>query len=316
MKKLMISMLAMAAMVSCTNEIENPDQPQVNQNEPVEIQMNAGIYNVQTKTVGAIDGLPTEGNTITDIVFLRNDGTTADWSSADLKQIKATIASNGTVTFTEGKQYYPTKESETAYLIGFHPIGTIQSITAGSISFKSSELDGQKDIMYAPVTSGTKKSAEALKPAFAHKLSQLQFTFIKDASFISDATVAKIVVKGTHLPTSMNINDGAITYATSTSDITAFTDKTYAITADNKVHCGSIVMIEAVSAESAELTLTLDITLSDGTEIKNVNIETLKKPEIGKAHNIDLTFKQAEVSATASIAKWETGSVTGSGNVL
>ena len=27
MKKLMISMLAMAAMVSCTNEIENPDQP-------------------------------------------------------------------------------------------------------------------------------------------------------------------------------------------------------------------------------------------------------------------------------------------------
>lgn len=30
----MISMLAMAAMVSCTNEIENPDQPQVNQNEP------------------------------------------------------------------------------------------------------------------------------------------------------------------------------------------------------------------------------------------------------------------------------------------
>ena len=43
MKKLMISMLAMAAMVSCTNEIENPDQPKIEGNEPVEIKLNAGI---------------------------------------------------------------------------------------------------------------------------------------------------------------------------------------------------------------------------------------------------------------------------------
>ena len=38
MKKLMISMLAMAAMVSCTNEIEGPDQPKVNENEPVAVE--------------------------------------------------------------------------------------------------------------------------------------------------------------------------------------------------------------------------------------------------------------------------------------
>ena len=49
MKKLMISMLAMAAMVSCTNEIEGPDQPQVNQNEPVEIKLNAGVGTITTK---------------------------------------------------------------------------------------------------------------------------------------------------------------------------------------------------------------------------------------------------------------------------
>ena len=49
MKKLMISMLAMAAMVSCTNEIENPDQPQVNQNEPTPIEFGSSILGVQTK---------------------------------------------------------------------------------------------------------------------------------------------------------------------------------------------------------------------------------------------------------------------------
>lgn len=45
----MISMLAMAAMVSCTNEIENPDQPKIEGNEPVEIKLNAGIIGVETK---------------------------------------------------------------------------------------------------------------------------------------------------------------------------------------------------------------------------------------------------------------------------
>ena len=45
----MISMLAMAAMVSCTNEIENPDQPQVNQNEPTPIEFGSSILGVQTK---------------------------------------------------------------------------------------------------------------------------------------------------------------------------------------------------------------------------------------------------------------------------
>ena len=45
----MISMLAMAAMVSCTNEIENPDQPQVNQNEPTPIEFGSSILAVQTK---------------------------------------------------------------------------------------------------------------------------------------------------------------------------------------------------------------------------------------------------------------------------
>ena len=51
MKKLMISMLAMAAMVSCTNEIENPDQPKVNENEPVAITFGSSIVGIQTKAV-------------------------------------------------------------------------------------------------------------------------------------------------------------------------------------------------------------------------------------------------------------------------
>lgn len=47
----MISMLAMAAMVSCTNEIENPDQPKVNENEPVAITFGSSIVGIQTKAV-------------------------------------------------------------------------------------------------------------------------------------------------------------------------------------------------------------------------------------------------------------------------
>lgn len=279
--------------------------------------MSAGIYNVQTKTIGAINGLPTTGNTIDDVAFFRCDGTAADWSSNVPTQIKATIASGGAVSFTENKQYYPTKADESAFLIGFHPQSTIKEVTKGSIAFEASKLTGQEDIMYAPVKSGSKATTTALEPAFAHQLSQLQFKFIKDASFISTATVASVVVKGTHLPESMAINDGTITYSTTASSITAFTNKTYAIQEEPSAsNCGSVVMVEAVPTAGKDLTLKLDITLSDGTVISDVAVNTLQKPEIGKAHVITLTFKQKEVTASATIAQWDNSSTNGTGEVL
>ena len=305
MKKLMISMLAIAsmtAMVSCSNENDPIDDAQ---DQPVEIKMSAGILNVSTKA--PID--ETLSADLNDIAFIRFDGAqngTWTWDET-LNPINAIIkkADMG-ITFTP-VQYYPTDKSQYAHLIGYYPSTIFSSRTNKNITITG--FDGTQDIMYAGEQKGNKENA-SITTSFAHQLSQLKFKFEKESSFTNTSTISNIVIKGTKEPISLDLSNGAITYGTNDFSIN-LTGKSYVLDGTEQAQ----TLIQAIPTEGTATDITLDITLSDGTTFPNVTVTGIEKPEKGKAHLITLTFSQKDVAAIATIAKWEDSTTTGSGNV-
>ena len=287
MKKLILSVLAIAAMTSCTkSSVEDLDP-----NAPVEIKLNAGI---EVNTIARSSGAITPQSAVDDVVFVRADETAipSDWTIATVQSIDAKIAAtNGAITFTPS-QYYNIDKTKNTYLIGYHP-GTGATLANGVVTFTG--LTGQQDIMYAPVVNGNKSTTEALKPSFSHKLSQLKFKFVKGTGYTGDATITSIKVKGTKLPASMAIADGTITYASAATDLDAFKGKTYALEEATAVDDVTLVEVGASAIK-------LDITLSDATVFTDVAVNLTTAAST--AHVITLTFTQKEISSTATIGQW------------
>lgn len=294
MKKMLISVLALLGMVACTNE----NEPEIiNENgDPVEIKMVSSVVDVNAKTRTVV----TEGDEI-DVAFSRIDAITSpiDWKTGI--EVAAKIGTDKNITFTTPQYYSPTATTN-SYFIGYYPTGTLAN---GVVTFTG--MDGSQDILYATEVHGNKTSGNtALSPAFKHKLAQLQFKFVKDASFQKDVTVTEIKINGTHLPVSLNVADGVITYATDPTVITAFTGQNYAMGATDPVTpANNLVEVGANG-------ITLDITLSDDTTFSGVSVSLTTKEST--AHVITLTFKQAEATGSATIGEWEPGDA-GTGEV-
>lgn len=295
----MISMLAMAAMVSCTSEGILDDETPDTGKALVPIKLSASIMGVETKA--PVD----KTMEITDVAILKAETPTADvasfkWATAtDVTPKTATIAANtGVITLTGSTLYYPTAPTSSAVIGAFYP-ESAATLKDGVVTFTKDQIkSGDKDIMWADKENGDKtKGNSPLSLSFSHKLSQLQFKFAKDNSFSTTATVSQIVVKGTKLPSTMNLDDGTIEYETTASDITIATSGINIDPTSNPV----IVLVQPTVSD-----IKLDISLSDGTTIENVAIQSLTTAE-STAHEVTLTFKQQEISATAIIGEWKTG---------
>lgn len=295
----MISMLAMAAMVSCTSEGILDDETPDTGNALVPIKLSASIIGVETK--GPVD----KTMEITDVAILKAETATTDlgsfkWDTAtDITPKTATIAANtGVISLTGTTLYYPTSPASSAVIGAFYP-QSAATFKDGVVTFTKDQIkSGDKDIMWADKENGDKtKGSTPLSLSFNHKLSQLQFKFAKDNSFSTTATVDQIVVKGTKLPSTMDLDNGTIEYETTASDITIATSGITIDPASSPV----IVLVEPTVSD-----IKLDISLSDGTTIENVAIQSLTTIE-STAHEVTLTFKQQEISATAIIGEWKTG---------
>lgn len=286
MKKMIIPVLALLGMVACTNE----NEPEIiNENgDPVEIKMVASMVDVNAKTRTVVE----EGNAI-EVAFARIDATTlpTDWKTGT--EVAANIGSDKAITFPTPQYYSPTATMN-SYFIGYYPKG---ALTDGVVTFTG--MDGSQDILYATEVHGNKTSGNTvLSPTFNHQLAQLQFKFVKDASFQKEVTVKEIKINNTHLPQSLNIADGKIIYATDPTVITAFTNESYPMGATEPVIPTNNLVEVNVNG------ITLDITLSDGTTFTGVSVTLTTKK--ATAHVITLTFKQASASGSATIGVWGT----------
>lgn len=282
---MIIPVLALLGMVACTNE--NEPEIVIDNNEPVEIKMVASIVDVNAKTKAAIN----PGAALTGVTFLRTDGTAKpDWATVTPTSIPTSIAAtSGAITF-EPIQYYSADATQNAYFVGYYPSGTLAN---GVVTFTG--MDGSQDIMYAQEVSGNKTNT-TLAAAFVHKLAQLQFKFKKDATFQgTDVKVTSIIIKGTQLPESLNIKDGTIKYATSSTPITAFTGGTYPMDESLVTPANNLVQVGANAIK-------LDITLDNGATFNDVSVTLTTKETT--AHVITLTFKQASATGNATIGTW------------
>lgn len=306
MKTLVLSMISIAAtvaaMTACTsesdpiNEITNPKDAKV------EIKLNAGVIGVETKA--AITG---------DDTF---EATIVGWESADKPTAEAELAWQTTAKNISGKasnevlkleqtQYYNPNGTKT-YIRGFYPTATPNGT---SITFTNET--GSVDLIMSDLTDvGTKAATLPVNIPFSHKLSQLKMNIKKDASLGDDVTLKSITVKNAVVPTGFDLITGTINYSEPT-DISISNISDASINNTDGSIVGDPIMIKPITETNA---ITLDIVTSQGTFSGiAVNLDDTDT-DGGTSYNIDLTFKKKDVSTTASVTDWTSG--TGSGDVF
>ena len=319
MKKLMISMLAMAAMVSCTNEIEGPDQPKVNENEPVAVEFGQSI-NLYTKA-------PITGDKLTSTkigIWAQKHSGTPAWAATNfMDNISLSVANDGTITYTtEAQKVYYSFENDAKY--DFNAYTPYADKTANGLEITVA-ADGtapnlkvtlnpankaQTDIMYADPTNlkNKVKSTEAIALPFKHALAQVKFKIQKEQSLSDAMTLSAIKVSANTVGT-MNIADGTFTGTGTSGDFIALSDGSLTIpakaTADDTkaVDAGDPIMVFPEELGNDAVTFTIE-----GKEYKFKPNATLSA---GTATTITVTVTATGVSFTQSLADWTSGTGTG-----
>ena len=317
----MISMLAMAAMVSCTNEIEGPDQPKVNENEPVEIKLNAGVGTITTKA--PVNDLTTPLN----ILFWRPaDATEATWTTGSSLFAKTT-ATSGVITFytdanrtTEAKQYYNADATKKSWLAGCY-LGTATDPTMqnGAVEFT---IDGQNDVMATDGASGAKTDGNGFSDfTFNHQLSKLKFTAAIKEGDNADK-IKDVFGKVTEVTISEQNTDLKLTLAATPSLGLATIPKTGTFTIapnmdiTSNAELGNVLLYPNAELGKTGKPIKLVVKTQNNTTGINVDV-IIGDGSTGLAkntlYNVTLTFSSSTISATAVLGTWSEG--TGAGEV-
>lgn len=337
MKKLMSTMLAMAAMaslISCSTEDVLDEGGQID-NGPVEIRLNAGV---SATTKAAIQKDFTEDFTV---YFFRPantaSGTDANWTAAGEK-IKATVKADKNSDETHPIEFLdnnnqPQKlfyddNGDDSHLVACH-LGTSTEVSdnlaSGNISFT---ITGEQDIMATDGQSAN-KTTQFQGFQFKHLLTQIDVVLKGDAA--AKAAFGNIKsVKIKNVPTQLKLTLAGSPQlepvaSVENSNITVYEDLTNGgeelkPNADDNI-IGSTVMIYnggTGAYGTNENPLKLEVTSEKGgtngvSEVTINNITDNTGLEVGKKHVITLNFKE-KISATATVAEWGTGGA-GSGSV-
>lgn len=312
----MISMLAMAAMVSCTNEIETPDQP-IN-SEKVEIELNAGIIPTTKAAV------PSELASDLPVLFLRaTDASTADWATTPTT-VKAIISkeSGNPISFkesdgtTDKKLYYPTGGSQ-AHLAGYYLGDATPTGDANVLKFT---IDGTQDIM---ATKGQSASNTKVFQTFnfQHLLSQVEIKLVGELA--AQNAFGKITKVDIVSPTDLQLTLGSD--APTLVENGANTDKVINVytasdagtkLTNTATTIGNTVMIYNGGTPAFGTTgkeLKLKITSANAGEVEVPVTITTDGLQASHSHVITLTFKD-RITANATIGTWDAGTA-GTGEV-
>ncbi|RGP17212.1 fimbrillin family protein [Parabacteroides gordonii] len=313
MKTLVLSMISIAAtvaaMTACTSESDGIDD--LTKDAPVEIKMSAKVLNIETRATGPINDVNTA---IDDIGFIRKDAkpadaNTIDWTTSPT-EYSAKIAAGGAITFTP-VPYYPADKATSAYMIGYHPKGTV---TSGAVEYT---IDGNTDIMYAERVDGNKEKTTALTPNFNHLLSQLVLKITggtteaeANAAAAAWGTISSISVKSIQPKYTLALSTGKLTVVTNDNEATAINFEapasgfpTIATTTDDAGYC-------MIPPQGSQITLAVTTDKTTKDVIITIPERTGENPRpanttlAGEAYTVTLTFKANEIESTASVTAW------------
>ena len=229
---------------------------------------------------------------------------TPSWGGSDDLEVITTTASETAqnVSWTTPRYYAP--GGETTYMKAWSPAGTFS--TDNTVSFANT--DGSVDVLLAPVVSGSKTSKVSAPLAFKHMASQIKFSVKKGVGLAEGTKIASITIKNAQLPTGFDLKkgideDGVVTYAAAADltvpNIDGSKEISNAIAGDP---VGDAVMIKPIASK----TFTVDIATNNASYANKTVTVTTDQVLAGYAYEITLTFGQAGIELTATMADWKT----------
>lgn len=308
MKNLFLSMLAMVAMVSCTNEIVDNGE-KVDNGQPQAIKFGSSILGVQTKAI-ADDATSFGTDEKISVYGYRGVNVPTKDETPFMENVTYTSGSNGAFSTTDNTALWQRGEKHHFYAL--YPstlVVTKGTDVAPTVAITVVENTGiADDIMYASLAgeSGITFNNEftAANLAFSHKLSKVKF-LIKKSNGVPASTLTELSFTATENAGSLNLLTGVIT--PTTADVTLL----------KTISGGTEIITNGINVDNFAPMLLPTSTLKNLSLVINeqsLSVTDLTATlEAGKVTTITITVNAKGVSFTSSIAPW--GSNDGSGSV-
>lgn len=339
MRKAFISLLALAALASCTqSDLLEPSTD----NGKVEVKLASAVTDIEVETTRTPI---TEVSSLASKVLLSK--ATGDYTTTNLLYGGTmTFTAAGTATSFDTPQYYPA-DGSTVYLCGLYPA---TNWTMGSTASTTADytFDGKTDVMAAAEKSSTKTDGQEggtpKELAFNHLLTNVIVKAVADTDGgkVTAAKVQEVWGKiktitlseaggSTTLKNKVTVNLKAGTAPTATAFTTGtapafykadgantytYTDNLFSAidipTATTAIAYSMIapIMVDGTAGKSE---FKLKITTEKETTAKELSIDLTKETGVttddmqGRQCVITLSFKATEIKATASVTAWEKG---------
>lgn len=306
MKKLLISVIIAAAVVSCS---EREFIGAVEEEGPRLISLSLDMEASEVSKV-AFGGADIE---IGGLQYLRKDAPTTPTSFAGSTVIGGTRAVGGNVNLVPA-QYYA-NASNKAYLVGYYPAGTI---TAEVVTWP---VDATTDIMTTTVgDAGTDVAPLVPNMTFNHELCQVEVICKPElnqqaATQSRWGNITAIAFKSATNTMTYTYSTLAVAKGAGTANIpfvkpdytAAFVAMAMPVSGNTAVNAAG--MFVPTGASTFVLTVT---TANKGAQDVTVTLDAGATLTKGKKYTVTLTFNTKSIAVKATIAPWTSGG-TGSG---
>ena len=250
------------------------------------------------------------------------NGTSApsEWSAPYFSDKPVNSDGSGVLSWPQGgTQYYPADVRQKLYFYAYAPRAAVAAGKDALAPVASYAITGQEDILWAKNIDGIAKPSAPAQPVplnFAHKLMQVKFQVVKDASFSGKSdrdAVTSIKITKVRTSASLNLGTGVLTFAGDASaTLAAYEDEQGVLVKDTPTAVPGNVMFEPQATFTCEIT-------AGGVVYKDIAV-TLAGDQVGQegvSYLVTLTFKQKEIVVGATVAEWiDGGKGTGDGTFV
>ena len=273
---------------------------------------DAGVAaTVETKAdlSGAVTTTSFPANTTKVFAVVGYTGSTAptnNWSSPYINGVIVNSGASGVLSFAT-PQYYPTNSSDKVFFYAYSPASGTYTAGSGSTTPKVAwTITGSQDIMAAQVTTGIGKvsSGTQTQPAFAftHKLKQVKFKVVKDASFEDNIKLTSLMIIGAKTAATIDVSTGNVTWGSTTGSLTVYSNSTGQALTTTATSVGSAMMFEPGTSFKVRA-VAGGVTYADAT----VTLTGTNAGTAGYSHEVTLKFMRNVITPTATITNWTTG---------
>ena len=306
--------VATALLCSCSKE---PVESFAEGDQTSPILPDAGVAaTVETKAdlSGVVSGTTFPANTSKVFSVVGYKGTaapTTNWSSPYIANIAVNSGASSALSFATS-QYYPAN-GDKVFFYAYSPVsGTYTAGSGSTAPTVAWTITGQQDIMAAQVTGGIAKNpipANQQQPTFpfTHKLKQVKFKVVKEASFEDNIKLTSLMIIGAKTAATMDLSTGTVSWGSTTADLTVYNNSTGQTLTTTAASVGSAMMFEP-GASFKVRAIAGGVTYADAT----VTLSGTNAGQAGVSHEVTLTFKRSGIVPKATITNWTTGTA---GNV-